>query len=48
MASLEQIQQELKTLSPDALNLVHQFVQLLKKAIALAEQQENTLSQASD
>ena len=31
MASLEQIQQELKILPQEALGLVYQFIQLLKK-----------------
>ncbi|MEM9484529.1 MAG: DUF2281 domain-containing protein [Cyanobacteria bacterium P01_F01_bin.116] len=42
MASLEQIQQELQILPQEALNLVYQFIQLLKKTIPIYPQQNNT------
>lgn len=31
MTPLEQIQQDIQTLTPESLNLVHQFIQLLKQ-----------------
>ena len=31
MTTLNQIQQDIKTLSPEALNKLHQFIQVLKK-----------------
>ncbi|MGD1852851.1 MAG: hypothetical protein ACFB2W_01240 [Leptolyngbyaceae cyanobacterium] len=45
MASLEQIQQELQILPQEALNLVYQFIQLLKKGIRPATQQNGADSQ---
>lgn len=46
MASLEQIQQDLQILPQEALNLVYQFVQLLKKTSQ--SQQNNTSLQEPD
>ena len=45
MASLEQIQQELKILPQEALGLVYQFIQLLKKTSQTP--QNNQVSQPS-
>mgnify|MGYP001072326328 CR=1 FL=1 len=39
MASLEQVQQDIQTLPQEALDLVAQFVQLLKKSAATPDEQ---------
>lgn len=42
MTTLEQIQQEIQTLPKDALNLLAQFIQLLKKSQAVTQEQAPT------
>ncbi|MGB6013222.1 MAG: hypothetical protein WBG32_00690, partial [Nodosilinea sp.] len=46
MATLEQIQQDLQTLPQDALDLLAQFIQLLKKS-QVATQNHNSASEPS-
>jgi hypothetical protein len=41
MTSLEQIQQDIQTLPPEALNLLAQFIQLLKKTFSTSQPSEN-------
>jgi ABC-type uncharacterized transport system auxiliary subunit len=37
MTPIEQIQQDIQTLSPEALNLLAQFIQLLKKTFSTSQ-----------
>jgi hypothetical protein len=48
MTSLEQIQQDLKILPPEALNLVYQFIQILKKGSQVSRSPQARPSSASD
>jgi hypothetical protein len=41
MTPLEQIQQDIQTLPPEALNLLAQFIQLLKKTFSTSQPPEN-------
>ncbi len=48
MASLEQIQQDIQTLPQEALDLVAQFIQLLKKSSAVSDEQNAPSQTDSD
>lgn len=47
MTPLEQIQQEIQTLPPEALNLVAQFIQLLKQTFSTSQPQTNSPTQTT-